>query len=85
MTKDVGLTAEERSECEIEGKYGDWDSSIEIDHKGRIFAHTWERANVNNDKVVIFNEAVVGRESVLRLRALCDYWLTPTSEVSDAD
>lgn len=69
------LTAEERRECEIEGRYGISDSYIHIDYKGRIFAGSFNRDTEEDMGGMVFNEASVGPESVRRLRALCDHWL----------
>jgi len=63
------LTAEEWANSEFASHYGLATTSLEVDHKGRVFAHS-EMAD--EDIVVILNEAVDARAVLPKFIALAN-------------
>lgn len=65
------LTAAEWAESEIESHYGHARTSLEVDHKGRIFAYS--EGPGERYSVVTLNEAVDAEKVLHKVAALCLY------------
>ena len=66
----TALTPDEWREMEVEAHYGHATTSLNVDHKGRIFAHS---AMGEACDVVILNEAVDAPRVLHATAALCLY------------